>query len=58
MSCCQWLGFRESHGSSSFMGIAWSIRLTGNNLVFNDTKYEVMLLFNPPLAVRMVTKLL
>jgi hypothetical protein len=60
MSCCQWLGFRERHDSFSFMGIAWSIRLTGNNLVFNDAQrnMKVMLLFNPPLAVRMVTKLL
>jgi hypothetical protein len=46
MSCCQWLGFRERHGSSSFMGIAWSIRLTGNNLVFNDIKRNMKSCFS------------
>ena len=46
MSCCQWLGFRESHGSSSFMGIAWSIRLTGDNLVFNDIQRNMKSCFS------------
>jgi hypothetical protein len=46
MSCCQWLGFRERHGCSSFMGIAWSIRLTGNNLVFNDIKRNMKSCFS------------
>ena len=49
MSCCQWLGFRERHGphgSFSFMGIAWSIRLTGNNLVFNDAQRNMKSCFS------------